>query len=304
MPSRAVLCGLLSLAASLLPATGWAQYAVQSTGPVTGTCTPDVPNNRTLITINAPGTVNLPAGGNNLVTIGGSDPANLVPSTVTPASGPLPGPTLWLVNRLATPADPIALGMSFYPALAGAPTGTGFGTSVGCDSADTFSATAPAVVSAEPGAPYSVSYTGTVIGGTCTTTNISGAINGSIYLPPQPDNFVVYVSLNGGPATSGLNTYNPASRSGVEFFSYDIAPTAIPYSITGTAFPARNGVPVGTGVSLTYYCTSGGLTISPPQAVPAPTGGIPTLSQVGLILLSGLLGYAAWRVRRTDRDAG
>jgi hypothetical protein len=293
---------LFALAASVTAASGWAQYSVTSTGPITGSCVVNLVNNRTEFTINAPGTTNLAASSNNLVVVAGSDSPYFAPSTLPPGpGGSLPMPIPWYVYGVTTP---VSMGISFYPAINGTLTGTGFGGQVRCDNGTFSVPKQPRVVSAETNANYFVSYSGTVIGGACTTTNISGSINGDVFLPPlsqssSSDNFIVYTSINSGPAAVTFGSFNPASDSGNYPFSYDIPATSIPYSITGTAYPARNGVPVGTGVKLTYYCNEGGvLTSSPPQAVRLPTKSIPVLSAWGMLILSGILILTVWIARR------
>ena len=291
-----------ALAMCVAASSGWAQYSVTSTGPITGSCVVNLVDNRTEFTINAPGATDLASGPNNLVAVAGTDSPYFAPFTLPPGpGGTMPVPILWFMDGVTTP---VTMGISFYPAINGTLTGTGFGGQVRCDNGTFSVPEQPRVVSAEANANYFVSYSGNVIGGSCTTTNISGSINGDVFLPPlsqssPSDNFVVYTSINNGPAGTTFGSYNPASQSGSYPFDIAIPTTSIPYSITGTAYPARNGVPVGTGVTLTYYCNTGGvLTVSPPQAVKPPTKSIPALSTWGMLMLSGLLVLAVWRSRR------
>lgn len=287
------------LVVSSMSQFAWGQYVVQSTGAVTGSCV--IAGGQTTFSIIAPGTMTLPEGPNNLVVIGGTQPGVSWPTTQSTTEGaPIPGPLPWIVNQVPQPGLPVRLGLSIYPANSGIATGTGFGGVVSCDSAGTFSATTQQSASAGPNAPYLVSYTGGVVGGSCTTTNISGAINGTVFVPPpQGDNLVAYIAINGMPYETDFNTMNPASISALQTFSYTIPSTTIPYSITGTVYPARNGVPVGTGVTLTYNCEAPGvLTTSPPQPVAAPVGyaSVPTLSTLGLIMMAALiLAAAGWK---------
>lgn len=289
------------LVGSILSQFAWGQYVVQSTGAVTGSC--GIAGGQTTFSITAPGTMTLPAGPNNLVVIGGTQPGVSWPTTQSTTVGaPIPGPLPWIVNQVPQPGTPVTLGLSIYPANAGIATGTGFGGVVSCGHTGTstgaFSATTPQSASAEPSAAYSVSYAGGVIGGSCSTTNISGAINGTVFVPPpQGENLVAYIAINGTPYETDFNTMNPASITSLQTFSYTLPNTTIPYSITGTVFPARNGAPVGTGVTLTYYCQASGLTTSPPQSVTAPVSStsVPTLSMLGLVLMIGAILAAAGR---------
>ncbi len=297
-----ILFGLVALILSL-PA--WAQYYVQATAPVEGTCTifdeVDDINDRTVFSITATGTMALPEGSpTNMVAIGGTNVDGRWFMTQLTGPRPLPSPLPWIVHRLPTVDDPVTLGLSLYPVIAGAAVGTGFGVGVSCDSNGVFSASPSVIVSAEAGAPYSVSYTGGVIGGTCSETNISGSVNGSVFLPPPlDDNLVVYIAINGTPVGTDYNTLNPAATSGIQTFDYDIPPTTIPYSITGTVYPWRNGTPVGTGVTITYHCTAQGLSSSEPQSVTAARSTpVPALSSWALLLLAGLSAWVAVRRMR------
>jgi hypothetical protein len=307
---------LFAVGVSLLSQLCWGQYFVQSTGSITGSCTifdvPDATQDRVEFSITAPGIMTLPAvtpsSPTNFVAIGGTNVGGRWFMTLSSASGaPLPSPLPWIVHRLPTPGNPVTLGLSFYPVMGGTAVGTGFGADLSCaynggGSTGIFTASPTVPVSAEVGAAYQVTYSGGVINGSCSATNVSGAINGTVYLPPPlGDNLMAAIAINGAPYATDYGAFNPANSSALQTFSYNIPATAIPYSVTGTVFPWRNGAPVGTGVSITYFCTAQGLSASIPQSIPAQvSSAVPTLSFWGLL---GLIGSMAWIARRTYHKA-
>lgn len=286
---------LLILAiACMVPGLSNAQYYVQSTGSVTGTCSSS--GGQTTFHITAPGNMTLPASSNNLLIIGGDYVAPETHSSV--AGTPIPSPIDWIVTGEPSAGNPVTLGLSLYPANNGTAAGTGFGTDLACADGDIFSATTPTGVSAELSAQYIAAYSGFAVG-SCTNSNIQGTIDGAIFLPPPTsDNLVAHVSINGVPVDTQYVTVNPAAASGSQQFYYDFPGTTMPYSITGTVFPYRNGVSVGTGVTITYYCNEGVLSNSPPVAVGANSPRIPTLSASSLLILTVLMGLvSAWGIR-------
>lgn len=298
---------ILAAGALLLSQMAMGQYFVQTPGPVTGACTIfdeiDPAQDRVEFSISAPGTMTLPTDSPNFVAIGGTNVGGrwFMNQSATP-NAPLPATLPWIVSRLPTAGNPVTLGLSLYPVMGGTAVGTGVGVDLSCgynggNSQGIFSASPIVPVSAESGADFRVSYSGAVINGTCSTTNISGAIDGTVFLPPPlDDNLIASTSINGTPFGVERATFNPANSSGAQTFSYNIPATSIPYSITGTVFPWRNGAPVGTGVTITYYCTAQGLSSSAPQALPATaTTAVPTLSAWGLLGLMALMTWIAGR---------
>jgi len=294
LTARSIFLLILTVA-SALPGLSSAQYSVQSTGLVTGTCSAG--SGQTTFNINAPGVMALPSGSNNLLLIGGDYVAQETLPSV--AGTPVPTPIQWIVSNEPSAGDPVTLGLSLYPANGGNAVGTGFGTDLACASGNLFSATTPVVVSASPSASYLVSYSGVVVG-TCTNDRIQGTIDGELFLPPPTaPNLVADVSINGVPVDTQYVTVNPAAASGSQQFLYNFPATAMPYSITGTAFPYRNGARIGTGVTITYHCAAGVLSNSPPRAIQASSPTIPTLSRSGLLLLLAMTALvAAWGMRR------
>lgn len=146
---------------------------------------------------------------------------------------------------------------------------------------------------------YFVRYSALGVG-SCSATNIQGTIFGEVSLPPPPDNVIVNIAINGVPAGTSFFSFDPPVQApGLYPFSYNIPNTPMPYTITGDAYPSLNGVAVGIGISVSYHCTNGVLTIDTPQLRNTMIPAAPTLTQWGMILLAGLLAlFGLARIRR------
>lgn len=141
----------------------------------------------------------------------------------------------------------------------------------------------------------------------CTTTGVTGNSTGTVTfaLPDPPNNAYLGTSVNGG-APSVLLQSLPGPFPQVEpaaLYSIPLATaTALPYTVTATAFAARNGLPVGIGSSLTVVCDVNGVGVatvarglSAPLAQP-----VPVLPLQGLAGLASLLALAGcWRLAAT-----
>jgi hypothetical protein len=217
-----------------------------------------------------------------------------VPLTVSPPSGSLPGSIVWYVTGVPGLTTPVRLGLSVYPASGGVVTGIGVGSEVSCASGAVFTATTPVTLASAPDAPYVIWYSGEIIGGSCSTTGITGQLYGGFNLPPPTGpNIVGYIAMNQSAPVTQTYTSNPAAGEGATAVDYVIPATPLPYTVSAEFYPYRNGVRVGTGVRLAYTCTASGLILTPPQPLGTAAPSIPALGPWALLALAGLLAAGA-----------
>ncbi len=148
---------------------------------------------------------------------------------------------------------------------------------------------------------FFITYSGLSVA-SCTTTNIQGTLTASYNLPAGSNNLYSNISINGGPAAIQFYNVNPPSATnGPLLFSFTIPATVQPYSIHGTAFPAVNGAPSGSGVSAQYTCNADGSVSAVFDPIAGATTAVPTLSQWSLTGLAMLLALASFVLLRRKR---
>ncbi len=167
-------------------------------------------------------------------------------------------------------------------------------------------------------AQYSVTASGTPMPpGTCTADEVVEPItDGQVHfvVPYTSDNVILRVSVNGGPDVVTLLT-QPGGTSvagGPTFAVFPSTPTAPPYTVVESYYPAVDGAPTGRGVVLTATCDAQGVGtidyVNDAPVVPSTTSlAVPTLSPQSLIILAllvpcALMGAARCRPRSGTRQ--
>ncbi len=143
----------------------------------------------------------------------------------------------------------------------------------------------------------SLTFTGTAPA-TCDPSGVSQAGTGleTLNLPNNSANAYFSASENGGPPQVNFQTIPgpfPQSFPAPGGFTIpSFTPLTPPYTIVETAFPAQNGVPIGTGVRVTAVCGVSSASITIEDGVPATITEVPALSTPTLAALAVMLALA------------